>query len=164
MSCVYEFVRNHLCTQTSYFSDTGLAILGAAAASSRSICRSAEFDSIRAIGVSADSIIVDMNTCRENVVLRRKCSKHSRKRWLSVDSMSSSLIEERSPRTGVRMPNVFDVRDVKRVGDSFDPGLPGCSQTPSIPGKGKKRQDSASSGVPNRKFTFAGPSVSRPGN
>ena len=102
MLCTHYFVRNPLLTQRSFWV-LGIALLGTAASSSGSIYRSSEFDAWRSDGSSADSIIADLKTSQEKVLLCRKTSKDTHKRLFDVDSVASKVVDEALTRTTVRI-------------------------------------------------------------
>ena len=92
------------------------------------------------------------------ILSQRKAVKDTRERWFSAETVASSAVGERAPRTTVRISDVVEVGDVQYEHEKL--GLPCCSR--SSPGKGKKRQSSASPGVSEKQFSVSSPSVSRP--
>ena len=102
-------MHNTLFKQRSFFRDTGNAMFGAAAASSGSICTSAEFDSWRTIDVFVDSIIADLKTCSEKMLLHRTALRDTRERLFGADSVASSVVDETESRTTVPMSVVMVV-------------------------------------------------------
>ena len=115
-----------------------------------------------AIDVEAGPVIADLKSCREKISFQRKAVKNTGERWFSAETVASSAVEESAPRTTVRISDVVEVGDVKFVAEheKLELGLPFCSR--SSPGKGKRRQSSASPGVSIKQFSVSSPSVSRP--
>ena len=61
---------------------------------------------------------------KEKLPLRQRTSKDTRERLLSVNSVTSPIVDEGASYTGGRISNVVEVRDVMYVGDSYDSGFP----------------------------------------
>ena len=153
VACVQDFVRHHLFTKRSFFSETGISMLNAAVTAAFAIRNSARFDPWGAIDVVAGPVIADLKSCREKVMSQRKAMKDTRERWFSAKTVASSAVGESAPRTTVRISDVVEVGDVQYVAEHEKLGLPCCSRSTSSPGKGKKRQASMSPGV-SRKNIF----------
>ena len=160
VACVHDFVRHPSFTQRSFFSDTGISMLNNAVIAADAVRNSDRFNPWGAIDVEAGPVIADLKSCREKILSQRKAVKDTRERWFSAETVASSAVDERSPRTTVRISDVVEVGDVQYVAEHEKLGLPCCSR--SSPGKGKKRQSSASPGVVKRQFSNCSPSVSRP--
>ena len=160
VACVQDFVRHPSFTQRSFFSETGIGMLNNAVTAADAVRSSAHFDPWGAIGVEAGPVIIDLKSCREKILSQRKAVKDTRERWFSDETVASSAVGESAPKTTVRISDVVEVGDVQYVAEHEKLGLPCCSR--SIPGKGKKRQSSASPGVTKKLFSVCSPSVSRP--
>ena len=135
-------------------------MLNNAVTAADAVRNSDRFNPWGAIDVEAGPVIADLKSCREKILSQRKAVKDTRKRWFSAETVASSLVGERAPRTTVRISDVVEVGDVQYVAEHEKLGLPCCSR--SSPGKGKKRQSSASPGVVKKQFSVCSPSVSRP--
>ena len=94
ISCVQDFGRNTLFTQRRFSSDAESSMLRFTAASSGTNCGGSEFDPWRSIWVFADSIIADLETCRDKVLLLRRTSEHICEHWFRVDSVALSVIDK----------------------------------------------------------------------
>ena len=162
VACVPDFVRHPLFTQRSFFSEPGISMLNTAVTAADAVRNSARFDPWGAIGVGAGPVIADLKSCREKVMSKRKAVKDTRERWFSAETVASPAVGESAPGTTVRISDVVEVRDVQYVAEHEKLGLPCCSQSPSSPGKGMKRQTSMSPGVSKKKFFVASTSGSRP--
>ena len=160
VACVQDFVRHPSFTQRSFFSDTGISMLNNAVTAADAVRNSDRFNPWGAIDVEAGPVIADLKSCREKILSQRKAVKDTRERWFSAETVASSAVGERAPRTTVRISDVVEVGDVQYVVEHEKLGLPCCSR--SSPGKGKKRQSSASPGVVKKQFSVFSPSVSRP--
>ena len=160
VACVQDFVRHPSFTQRSFFSDTGISMLNNAVIAADAVRNSDRFNPWGAIDVEAGPVITDLKSCREQILSQRKAVKDLRERWFSAETVASSAVGERAPRTTVRISDVVEVGDVQYVAEHEKLGLPCCSR--SSPGKGKKRQSSASPGVVKKQFSVCSPSVSRP--
>ena len=160
VACVQDFVRHPSFTQRSFFSETGIGMLNNADTAAEAARNSAHFDPWGAIGVEAGPVIIDLKFCREKILSQRKALKDTRERWFSGETVASSAVGESAPKTTLRISDVVEVGDVQYVAEHEKLGLPCCSQ--SSPGKGKKRQSSASLGVTKKQFSVCSPSVSRP--
>ena len=159
VACVQDFVRHPSFTQRSFFSDTGISMLNNAVTAADAVRNSDRFNPWGAIDVKAGPVIADLKSCREKILSQRKAVKDTRERWFSAETVASSAVGERVPRTTVRISDVVEVGSVHYVAEHEKLGLPCCSR--SSPGKGKKRQSSASPGVVKRQFSVCSPSVSR---
>ena len=136
-------------------------MLNNAVTAADTVRKSARFDPWGAIDVEPGPVINDLKSCREKILSQRKAVKDTRERWFSAETVASSAVGESSPRTTVRISDVVEVGDVQYVAEHEKLGLPCCSR--SSPGKGKKRQSSASRGVAKKKqFSVCSLSVSRP--
>ena len=160
VACVQDFVRHPSFTQRSFFSDTGISKLNKAVTAADAVRNSDRFNLWGAIDVEAGPVLADLKSCREKILSQRKAVKDTRERWFSAQTVASSAVGERAPRTTVRISDVVEVGDVQYVAEHEKLGLPCCSR--SSPGKGKKRQASARSGVVKRQFSVCSPSVSHP--
>ena len=160
VACVQDFVRHPSFTQRSFFSETGISMLNTAVTAADAVRNSARFDPWGTIDVEAGPVIIDLKSCREQILSQRKAVKDTRERWFSAETVASSAVGESAPRTTVRIPDVVEVGDVQYVAEHEKLGLPCCSR--SSPGKGKKRQSSASPGVSKKQFSVSSLSVSRP--
>ena len=78
VACVQDFVRNPLFTQRNFFSETGYSLLNTAIAAANAVRHSSEFDTWRAIAVEERSVIADLKSCPEKVLLRKKTVKDTR--------------------------------------------------------------------------------------
>ena len=145
VACVQDFMRHPSFTQRSFFSDTGISMLNNAVTAADAVRNSDRFNLWRAIDVEAGPVIADLKSCREKILSQRKAVKDTRERWFSAETVASSAVGERAPRTTVRISDVVEVGDVQFVAEHEKLGLP-CSSR-SSPGKGKKKQSSASPGV-----------------
>ena len=161
VACVQDFVRHPSFTQRRFFSETGIGMLNNAVTAADAVRNSAHFDPWGAIGVEAGPVIIDLKSCREKILSQRKAVKDTRERWFSGETVASSAVGQTAPKTTVRISDVVEVGDVQYVAEHEKLRLPCCSR--SRPGKGKKRQSSASPGVTKKKhFSLCSPSVSRP--
>ena len=161
VACVQEFVCHPSFTQRSFFSETGIGMLNNAVTAADAVRNRARFDLWGAIDVEAGPLIIDLKSCREKILSQRKAVEDTRERWFSAETVALSAVGESAPRTLVRISDVVEVGDVQYVAEHENLGLPCCSR--SSPGKGKKRQSSASPGVTKKKhFSVCSPSVSRP--
>ena len=160
VACVQDFVRHPSFTQRSFFSDTGISIINNAVTAADVVRNSDRFNPWGAIDVEAGPVIADLKSCREKILSQWKAVKDTRERWFSAETVASSAVGESAPQTTVRISNVVEVGDVQYVAEHEKLGLPCCGR--SSPGKGKKRQSSASPGVVKRQFSVCSPSVSRP--
>ena len=160
VACVQDFVRHPSFTQRSFSSETGISMLNTAVTVADVVWTSARFDPWGAIDVEGGPVIIDLKSCREKILSQRKAVKDTRERWFSAEAVASPAVGESAPRTTVRLSDVVEVGDVQYVAEHEKLGLPCCSR--SCPGKGKKRQSSASPGVSKKQFSVSSPSVSRP--
>ena len=160
VACVQDFVRHPSFTQRSFFSDTGISMLNIAVTAADAVRNSDRFSLWGAIDVEAGPVIADLKSCREKILSQGKAVKDTRERWFSAETVASSAVAERAPRTTVRISDVVEVGDVQYVAEHEKLGLPCFSR--SSPGKGKKRLSSASPGVVKKQFSVCSPSVSRP--
>ena len=160
VACVQDFVRHPSFTQRRFFSDTGIGMLNNAVTAADAVRNSDRFNPCGAIDVEAGPVIADLKSCREKILSQKKAVKDTRERWFSAETVASSVVGESAPRTTVRISDVVEVGDVQYVAEHEKLGLPCCSR--STPGKGKKRQSSASPGVVKKQFSVCSPSVSRP--
>ena len=160
VACVQDFVRHPSFTQRSFFSDIGISMLNNAVTAADAVRNSDRFNPWGAIDVEAGPVIADLKSCREKILSQRKAVKDTRERWFSAETVASSAVGERAPRTTVRISDVVEVGYVQYVAEHEKLGLPCCSR--SSAGKGKKRQSSASPGVVKKQFSVCSPSVSRP--
>ena len=145
VACVQDFVRNPSFTQRSSFSETGIGMLSNAVTAADAVRNSDRFNPWGAIDVEAGPVIADLKSCREKILSQRKAVKDTRERWFSAETVASSAVGESAPRTTVRISDVVELGDVQYVAEHEKLGLPCCSR--SSPGKGKKRQSSASARV-----------------
>ena len=152
VACVQDFVRHPSFTQRSFFSETGISMLNTAVTAADAVRTSARFDPWGAIDVEAGHVIIDLKSCREKILSQRKAVKDTRERWFNAETVASSAVGETAPRTTVRVSDVVEVGDVHYVAEHEKLGLPCCSR--SSPGKGKKRQSSASPVSQRRSFLF----------
>ena len=153
VACVQDFVRHPSFTQRSFFSETGISMLNTAVTAADAVRNSARFDPWGAIDVEAGPVIIDLKSCREKFLSQRKAVKDTRERWFSAETVASSAVGESAPRTTVRISDVVEVGDVQYVAEHENLGLLCCNR--SSPGKGKKRQSSAS--LVSRKNSFLFP-------
>ena len=160
VACVQDFVCHPSFTQRSFFSETGIGMLNTAVTAADAVRNSAQFDPWGAIAVEAGPFIIDLKSCREKILSQRKAIKDTRERWFDAETVASSAVGESAPQTTVRISDVVEVGDVQYVAEHEKLGLPCCSR--SSPGKGKKRQSSASLGISKKQFSVSNPSVSRP--
>ena len=160
VACVQDFVCHPSFTQRSFFSETGISMLNTAVTAADAVRNSARFDPWGAIDVEAGPVIIDLKSCRAKILSQRKAVKDTRERWFSDEIVASSAVGESAPRKTVRISDVVEVGDVQYVAEHEKLRLPCCSR--SSPGKGKKRQSSASSGVSKKQFSVSSSSVSRP--
>ena len=160
VACVQDFVRHPSFTQRIFFSETGISMLNTAVTAADAVRTSARIDPWGAIDVEGGPVIIDLKFCREKILSQRKAVKDTRERWFSAETIASSAVGEIAPRTTVRISDVVEVGDVQYVAEHEKLGLLCCSR--SSPGKGKKRQSSASSGISKKQFSVSSPSVSRP--
>ena len=82
---------------------------------------SSKFDPWGAIGVQAEPVKADLKSCRGKTVSRSKAVKDTRERWFGAETVASSAVGEASPRTTVRISDVFDVGDVHYVEEHDKP-------------------------------------------
>ena len=160
VACVQDFVCHPSFTQRSFFSETGIGMLNNAVNAADIVRNSARFDPWGAINVEAGPVIIDLKSCREKILSQRKAVRDTWERWFSDETVASSAVGESAPKTTVRISDVVEVGDVQYVAEHEKLGLPCCSR--SRPGKGWKRQSSASLGVVKKQFSVCSPSVSRP--
>ena len=159
VACVQDFVRHPSFTQRSFFSETGIGMLNSAVTAADAVRNSAHFDPWGAIGVEAGPVIIDLRSCREKILSQRKAIRDTREGWFSSETVASSAVGESAPKTTVRISDVVEVGDVQYVAEHEKLGLPCCSRL--SPGKGTKRQSSASPGVTKKQFSVGSPVVSR---
>ena len=138
--CVQDFVRHPLFTQRNFFSGTGISLLNTVFAGGDAVRHSSEFDPWGAIRVEVGPVVADLESCRENVVSRRKAAKDTRERWLGAVTVASSAVGDAAPRTTVRISDVVEVGGVQYVEEHNKFSLPSCSRCVSSPGKSKKRR------------------------
>ena len=160
VACVLDFVRHHSFTKRSLFSETGISMLNTAVTAADAVRNSSRFDLWGAIDVEAGPVITYLKSCREKVLSQRKAVRDTRERWFSGETVASSAVGESAPRTTVRISDVVKVGDVQYVAEHEKFGLPRGSRL--SPGKGKKRQASASPGVSKKQFSVSSRSASRP--
>ena len=160
VACVQDFVRHPSFTQRSFLSETGIGMLNSSVTAANAVRNSTRFDPWGAIGVEAGPVIIDLKSCREKILSQRKAVKDTRERWSHGEAVASSSVGEIAPKTTVRISDVAEVGNVQYVAEHEKLGLPCCSR--SSPGKGKKRQLSASPGLAKKQFSVCSPSVSRP--
>ena len=120
-------------------------MLNTAVTAADAVRNSARFDPWGAVDVEAGPVIIDLKSCREKILSQRKAVNDTRERWFSAETVASSAVGESAPRTTIGISDVVEVGDVQYVVEHEKLGLPCCSR--SSPGKGKKRQSSASPGV-----------------
>ena len=159
--CVQDFVRPPLFTQGNFFSETGIGMLNTAVTAADAVRNSSKFDPWGAIDVETGPVIVDLKSCREKNVSRRKAVKDTRERRFGAETVASSAFDETAPRTTARISDVNEVGDVQYVAEHEKLGLPYCSRPASSPGKSKKRRAPLSPGVAKKQFSVASPSASR---
>ena len=145
VACVQDFVCHPSFTQRSFFSETGIGMLNNAITDADAVRNSSHFDPWGATGVGAGPVIIDLKSCHQKILSQRKAVKGTRERWFSGETVDSSAVGEGALKTTVRISDVVEVGDVQYVAEHEKLGLPCCSR--SSPGKGKKRQSSASPGV-----------------
>ena len=124
VACVQDFVRHPLFTQRNFFSETGISMLNTAVTAADAVRISSKFDPWGAIGVEAGPVIVDLKSCREEIVSRAKAVKDTRERWFGADTVASSAVGEAAPRTTVRISDFVEVGDVQYVEEHEKLGLP----------------------------------------
>ena len=61
-----------------------------------------------AIGVDAAPVSVDLKSCPEKIVSRRKAVKDTRERWFGAATFASSAVGEAAPCTTVRISDVVE--------------------------------------------------------
>ena len=127
VACVQDFVRHPLFTQRNFFSETGISMLNTAVTAEDAVRNSAKFDPWGAIGVEAGPVIVDLKSCREKIVSRRKAVRDTREHWFSAETVASSAVGETAARATVRISDVVEVGDVQYVDELEKLGLPCCS-------------------------------------
>ena len=142
------FVHHPLLTQRNFFSATGISMLNTAIAAADAVRDSSKFNPWRAIGAETGSVIVDLLSCREKVVLRRKTVEGTRERWFGADTVASSAIGEAVPCTTVRISDVVEVGEVQFDNEHHKLGLLGCSRSTPSPGKDEKKRNPVSHVVP----------------
>ena len=111
--CVQDFARHPLFTNGNFFPETGISMLNTAVVAADAVRNSSKFDPWGAISVEAGPIIVDLKSCREKIVSRRKVVKYTRERWFGAETVASSAVGEAAPRTAVRVSNVVEIGDVQ---------------------------------------------------
>ena len=126
-------------------------MLNTAVTAADAVRNSSRFDPWGAIDVEAGLVIADLKSRRKKFLSQRKAVRDTRERWFSAETVASSAVGESAPRTTVRISDVIEVGDVQNVAEHEKLGLPCCSR--SSPGKGRKRQASASPGV-SKKTVF----------
>ena len=129
-------MRHPLFTQRTFFSETEISKLNIAVTVADTVQKCSKFNPWGAIGLEAGPVILDLKSCREKIVSRRKAVKDTRERWFGADTVASSAVGEAAPRTIVRISDVVEVGDVQNVEQHDKLGLP-CSSR-SSPGKSKK--------------------------
>ena len=162
VACVQDFVRHPFFTQRSFFSETGISMLNSAVTAADAVRNSARFDPWGAIDVEAGPVFSDLNSCREKVMSQRKAMKDTRERWFSAETVVSSAVGEKPPRTTVRISDVVEVGDVQYVAVHEKLVLSCSSRSTSSPGKSKKRRAPVRPGVTKKQFSVSSPSASRP--
>ena len=135
VACVQDFLRHPLFTQKNFFSETGINMLNIAAAASDAVRLSSEVDPWGAIGVETVTVIADLKSCREKIVLPRKAVKDTGERWSGAETVASSAVGEAAPHATVRICDVVEVGDVQYVEEYNKFGLACCSRSLSRPGK-----------------------------
>ena len=75
VACFRDFELHPLFTQRKFSSETGNILLNTAVAAAEAVGHSSEFDSWKGIGVEVDPVVVDLLSCRQKVLLRRKTVK-----------------------------------------------------------------------------------------
>ena len=158
VASVQVFVLHPLFTQRNFFFESGISMLNTAVAATDAVRHRSEIDPWGAIGVEAGSLITDLNSCREKVVLRRKAIKDTQERWIGAEFVASSAVGEVAPRTTVRISDVVHAGGVQYVEEHNTLGLPCCTRSLSSPGKIKKRRLPVSP-VAAKKTNFCSKSV-----
>ena len=98
VASVQDFVRHPLFIQRRFFSETGINMLNTAVAAADAGRHNSEFAFWRAIGVKAGPEIVDLKSCLEKVLLRRKTVTDTRERSFGAHNVASSTFGEAEPR------------------------------------------------------------------
>ena len=111
-----------------------------------------KIDSWGTIVVEAGPVIADLNSCRENIVSRRKAVENIQERWFGAETVASSAVGEAAPRTTVNISDVVEVGDVQHVGKNNKLGLPCCSRSMLSPGKSERRRMRVSPVVAKKNF------------
>ena len=135
-------------------------MLNTAVTAADAVRNSPNCDPWGAIGVEAGPVIVDLKSCREEIVSQRKAVKDTWERWFGAETVASSAVGEATPRTTVRISDVVEVGDVQYVEEHNKLSLLCCSR--SGPEKGKKRRVPVSPVVARKQFSGESSSASRP--
>ena len=117
VACVQDFVRHPSFTQRSFSSETGISMLNTSVTAPDAVRNSDRFNPWGAIDVEAGPVIADLKSCREKILSQRKAVKDTRERWFSAETVASSAVGERAPRTTVRISDVVEVGDVQYVAE-----------------------------------------------
>ena len=80
VECFPDFVRHPLFTQRNFFSQTGISMMNTAVTAAEAVRHISKFDIWGTIGVEAGPVTVDLTSCREKTVSRRKAVKDTRGR------------------------------------------------------------------------------------
>ena len=91
----------------------------------------------------AGFVIVDLKSCQEKVVLRRKTVKDTRERWFGAETVASSAAGEAALRTTIRVSDVVEVVGAQYIDQQQKLGLLCCGRSVSSPGKKVKRCESS---------------------
>ena len=160
--CVQEFGRDPLFTQKSLFSDSAVARLKYAVAVADSVIVSEQFSpwSVFEDGCNQD-VVIDMQSCHEKVVLRRKASRDTSELWFGTPSACLPSVIASAGRSCVQISIVGEEAQVEYVA-VLEPTA-SSSRTVKSPVIGSKRKTSALSGQMSRKsFEVVRPVTSPP--
>ena len=161
IACVQSFVRSPRCTQRHLSSDNGIGQLVSAISAAGTIREEPIFEPwANVLPQGYEATVVDLKKAYDAVVVMRKDAWDTSERCFGRRSKESSEVREPSCRTGVRILDVVDVRQVEYLSESIrGPDQP-CSSSatvpPRTPGKGKRKRSATPSpaATPKRLFEF----------
>ena len=99
--------------------------------------------------------VAHLERCRDDLLVQRRSTKNTSERVFSSDSVVFSVINLSSGRSGVRISNIVQVKNVQFKSDKpHKPVLPGTSRRIPSACKGQKRTTSSLL-LNKKKFLFA---------
>ena len=157
--CVQDFVRDPVCTQRRFFSQTGVAMLSEAAAISDSITSSSLYAPWSEVEIESwGRISADLKTCFEKALDCRRVVKDTSEQWYALGAVRPSSGES-SSQYGVRISTVVEKGQVDYVPVAAPSRkVAGHSRHLSSSRKGKKKVSQSSVKLP-RQFEVSSPSA-----